>query len=97
MSQTQQPANTDPTAIKDPSQWTTGDEPMTGAQESYLNTLSRQAGEEAPPEDLTKAEASEKIEELREKTGKPAARPRKASTTGGRKTGTGSRAKKKSS
>ena len=56
-------------AIKDPKDWTTGDEPMTGAQESYLDTLSRQAGEEVSP-DLTKAEASEKIDELRHKTGR---------------------------
>jgi hypothetical protein len=59
----------DPSAIKDPSEWTTGDEPMTGAQESYLNTLARRAGAEAPPEDLTKAEASEKIDELRQQAG----------------------------
>ena len=32
-------------AIKDPSEWVTGDEPMTGAQESYLNTMAREAGE----------------------------------------------------
>ncbi len=56
-------------AIKDPDDWTTGDEPMTGAQESYLDTLSREAGEEVSPE-LTKAEASEKIDELRHKTGR---------------------------
>lgn len=55
--------------IKDPDEWTTGDEPMTGAQESYLNTLAREAGEDAPAE-LTKAEASERIEELQEKTGR---------------------------
>jgi hypothetical protein len=55
--------------IKDPSEWATGDQPMTGAQESYLNTLARQAGEEVE-EDLTKAEASEKIDELQEKTGR---------------------------
>ena len=54
---------------KDPKDWVTGDEPMTGPQESYLNTLAREAGEEAP-DDLTKAEASEKIEELQEKTGR---------------------------
>ena len=36
----------DPTAVKDPATWTTGDEPMTGAQESYVHTLARQAGEE---------------------------------------------------
>jgi hypothetical protein len=55
--------------IKDPAEWTTGDEPMTGAQESYLNTLAREAGEELP-DDLTKAEASERIDELHEKTGR---------------------------
>jgi hypothetical protein len=55
--------------IKDPDEWTTGDEPMTGAQEFYLNTLAREAGEDAPAE-LTKAEASERIEELQEKTGR---------------------------
>jgi hypothetical protein len=54
--------------IKDPAEWTTGDEPMTGAQDSYLHTLARKAGEEVG-DDLTKAEASMKIEELREKTG----------------------------
>jgi hypothetical protein len=57
----------DPTAEKDPSDWVTGDEPATGAQKSYLETLSRQAGDGAPevPEDLTKAEASQKIDELK--------------------------------
>ncbi len=54
----------DPTAEKDPSDWVTGDEPATGAQKSYLQTLSRQTDEEVP-EDLTKAEASQKIDELR--------------------------------
>ena len=55
--------------VKDPSEWVTGDEPMTGAQESYLETLGREAGEEVEP-DLSKAEASERIEELQEKTGR---------------------------
>jgi Protein of unknown function (DUF3072) len=55
--------------LKDPDQWTTGDEPMTGAQESYLNTLATEAGEEVE-QDLTKAEASKRIDELREKTGR---------------------------
>ena len=54
---------------KDPQDWVTGDEPMTGAQASYLETLARQAGEEAPAGDLTKAEASERIDALREKAG----------------------------
>jgi len=64
-------ADTDNGKIKDPADWTTGDEPMTGAQESYLHTLATQAGEDVGDE-LTKAEASVKIEELREKTGKGA-------------------------
>ncbi len=55
-------------AIKDPAEWTTGEEPMTGAQDSYVHTLARKAGEEVPDE-MTKAEASMKIDELREKTG----------------------------
>lgn len=54
-------------AEKDPSQWVTGDEPMTGAQESYVHTLARQTGhEDELPKTMTKAEASEKIEELQE-------------------------------
>jgi hypothetical protein len=56
-------------AIKDPKDWTTGDEPMTEAQHSYLHTLATEAGEEAP-ENLTKAQASEKIDELQHKTGR---------------------------
>jgi hypothetical protein len=55
--------------IKDPDEWTTGDEPMTGAQQSYLKTLSDEAGEEFD-DSLTKAEASKRIEELQEKTGR---------------------------
>ena len=55
--------------VKNPDQWTTGDEEMTGAQRSYLNTLSQEAGEEVN-EDLTKAEASKKIDELQQKTGR---------------------------
>jgi hypothetical protein len=48
---------------KDPEEWVTGDEPMTGAQRSYLDTLAREAGEEISA-DLTKAEASEHIDRL---------------------------------
>ncbi len=55
--------------IKEPEQWTTGDEPMTGAQRSYLKTLSEEAGEKFD-ENLTKAEASQRIDELQEKTGR---------------------------
>ncbi len=62
-------ANGNTNAIKDPSTWTTGDEPMTGAQKSYLTTLSTEAGEEVD-ENLTKAEASERIEELQKQTGR---------------------------
>jgi Protein of unknown function (DUF3072) len=54
---------------KDPSDWTTGDEPMTGPQRSYLHTLAREAGENVP-DDLTKAQASELIDRLQEKTGR---------------------------
>ena len=54
---------------KDPDEWTTGDEPMTGAQASYLKTLSDQAGEPFD-ENLTKAEASKRIDELQAKTGR---------------------------
>ena len=56
-------------AQKDPDQWVTGDESMTGPQASYLHTLAQEAGE--PVDDsLTKAEASKKIDELQEKTGR---------------------------
>jgi hypothetical protein len=57
------------TTEKDPDDWVTGDEPMTGAQRSYLDTLARDAGEQLTP-DLTKAEASEHIERLQAKTGR---------------------------
>ncbi len=54
---------------KDPDEWTTGGEPMTGAQKSYLKTLSDEAGEEFD-ENLTKADASKRIDELQHKTGR---------------------------
>lgn len=58
-------------AIKDPADWATGNEPMTGAQASYLKTLSEQAHEpEAFDDTLTKAEASQQIDKLREETGR---------------------------
>ncbi|MCW2832276.1 MAG: hypothetical protein JWN68_229 [Nocardioides sp.] len=60
------------TTEKDPSDWTTGDEPMTGAQRSYLDTLAREAGETLSAE-LTKAEASEHIDRLQSQTGRGAA------------------------
>lgn len=57
--------------IKDPDQWTTGGEPMTGAQASYLKTLSEEAKEpEAFDPDLDKAEASKRIDALRKEAGR---------------------------
>jgi Protein of unknown function (DUF3072) len=54
---------------KDPADWTTGDEPMTGAQRSYLTTLSEEAKVPVDP-GLTKAEASKRIDELQQMTGR---------------------------
>ena len=68
--QTQQQADNS-NMVKDPNDWTTGDEPMTGAQKSYLKTLSEEAKEEFE-DNLTKAEASKRIDELQEKTGRGA-------------------------
>jgi hypothetical protein len=59
------------TAAKDPDDWTTGDEPMTGAQKSYLQTLAQEAGEQVPDE-LSKADASKLIDELQSRTGRGA-------------------------
>lgn len=56
-------------AEKDPEDWTTGGEPMTGAQASYLKTLCEEAGEDFDP-DMTKAKASERIDALQAKTGR---------------------------
>ncbi len=64
--QQEQPAGN---PIKDPADWKTGDEPMTGAQQSYLHTLAQVAGEEVD-DNLTKAEASREIDALQEKTGR---------------------------
>jgi hypothetical protein len=55
-------------AVKDPEDWVTGDEPMTGAQASYLKTLCEETGDDFDG-DLTKAAASERIEALKEKAG----------------------------
>jgi hypothetical protein len=63
--ETPKPSNTE----KDPHEWVTGDETMTGAQASYLKTLSEEAGEPFDPK-LTKAEASLRIDELQAKTGR---------------------------
>ncbi|PSJ39839.1 DUF3072 domain-containing protein [Allosphingosinicella deserti] len=61
--------DTNQAAAKDPSEWVTGDESMTAPQASYLKTLAQEAGEEFDPE-LTKAEASKKIDELQHETGR---------------------------
>lgn len=64
---------TDTSAQKDPTDWTTGAEEMTGPQKSYLHTLAQQAGESPDQfDDLTKADASVKIDELQQKTGRGA-------------------------
>ncbi len=54
---------------KNPDDWVTGDEPMTGAQRSYLKTLAQEAKEDVP-EEMSKAEASKKIDELQAETGR---------------------------
>ena len=59
----------DAAAEKNPDEWVTGDETMTGPQASYLRTLAQEAGEPVD-ESLTKAEASKKIDELQDKTGR---------------------------
>jgi Protein of unknown function (DUF3072) len=61
------PNNTDPAVQKNPDEWKTGDEPMTAAQRSYLETLAQDTGEEVE-ENLTKAEASKRIDELRQRS-----------------------------
>jgi len=66
-------ANPDPSSnqLKDPDDWVTGHEPMTGAQASYLKTLSEEAHEpEAFDPKLDKAEASKRIDRLKEETGR---------------------------
>jgi len=55
---------------KDPEDWVSGDEPMTGAQASYLTTLSEEAHEALPSDDLTKAEASKRIDALKARLGR---------------------------
>ncbi len=58
-------------AVKDPDDWTTGDQPMTGAQASYLKTLSEEAHDDgAYDPELSKAEASKRIDALQEQTGR---------------------------
>ena len=60
--------DTDQSALqRDPDEWKTGDEPMTDAQRSYLETLCRETGEEFD-DSLSKADASKRIDELRERS-----------------------------
>ena len=59
---------------KDPDDWVTGNEPMTGAQRSYLKTLCEEAKEQFD-EHLTKAQASLRIDELRQRTGRASSTP----------------------
>ena len=76
---------------KDPSEWTTGDEPMTGPQASYLKTLSQEARVEFD-ETLTKAQASQRIDELQKLTGRGSS-PNRGQTAGQNKDETQSPAK----
>ena len=69
MSERSRPVDDQSNTRKDPDEWTTGDEPMTGAQRSYLKTLSDEA-KEPLDENLSKAEASKRIDELQSKTGR---------------------------
>lgn len=62
------PTDGDPSLIKDPSEWVSGGDPATASQKSYLDTLAKQAGEELPA-DISKADASEAIDRLRQQTG----------------------------
>ena len=64
--------NTGSNTEKDPEEWVTGDEPMTGAQASYLKTLSEETGEHFEP-GLTNAEASERIDALKVRSPPPGA------------------------
>jgi Protein of unknown function (DUF3072) len=63
-----EPVNGNPE--KDPDEWPTGGEPMTGPQRSYLHTLAQQAGEQPPPDELSKAEASKRIDALQDRAGR---------------------------
>ena len=71
MASDQPKQNTESNTQKDPEDWVTGDEPMTGAQASYLKTLSEEAHDsDAFSDELTKAEASKRIDGLKEQLGR---------------------------
>ncbi len=59
-----------PNPERDPEDWVTGDEPATGPQRSYVNTLSQEAGHDIDADELTKAQASQVIDRLQEETGR---------------------------
>lgn len=59
-----------PDVRKNTSEWTTGGEPATGPQRSYISTLAHEAGEDVDSSRMTKAEASLEIQRLRRITGK---------------------------
>ncbi len=69
MGETPTTSNPTGTAANDPDEWVTGDEPMTGAQASYLRTLAQDSGRDVP-ERLSKAEASKLIDELQAQSGR---------------------------
>ncbi|WP_205874055.1 DUF3072 domain-containing protein [Mycobacterium camsae] len=69
MSNDQAPQAPQESPEKDPADWVTGDEPMTGPQRSYVQTLAQEAGADIP-DNLTKAQASQVIEELQQRTGR---------------------------
>ena len=69
MADSQPKTSTESNTEKDPEDWVTGDEPMTGAQASYLKTLTEEAGEGFDPS-MSKADASKKIDELQDRTGR---------------------------
>ena len=74
----------DSNRIKNPDDWVTGDEEMTGAQESYLHTLAQEAHQSVEP-DLTKAEASKEIDRLKAKTGRGRQSAAKPASKGSRR------------
>jgi hypothetical protein len=67
-------SNPTPAAAKDPDEWVTGDEPMTGAQASDISTLKRASGRDVP-ETMTKAEASKLIDELQAQSDRARSKP----------------------
>ncbi|HWT30953.1 MAG TPA: DUF3072 domain-containing protein [Propylenella sp.] len=67
MADSQPKSSAESNTEKDPEDWVTGDEPMTGAQASYLKTLCEETGEDFEP-NLTKAEASKRIDGLKSRS-----------------------------